>query len=428
MTFAKGGILSALLCGVTTAWCSGAAASTDDAILRFQQDTATIIEQAHGLNRKHAEQMEEFSRRLDDTQSALAVLGSPLIPEMKQTAAKMLALGNQYLIQYQRFLGELNKSSECYQPRKLDRYRQISSELQDYLDSLESLTSVTNEGDAFAALMTINLGQTRLAMLVDLLNVAKICYLSETAPSLAADFQALDGALAASLPWSGAILASLDDEDPPGSEQGWGDGAEDVGDDAPPLPPPLVASPPQSTPIAALTFSEPSIGRCIRQAAEQFMLDTSDEVTTLSCQLSTTEPVTLADLTGLSSLQALALAGGNITDLTALAPLARLELLQLEGSRVERFEGLDRFSGNLSLSAVHSQDWQALARSQAETISIMAVPDCSALAPLARHPGVALLYRGLDPYQMADLMEQVDRGEKSLTIMTDCSGPALLRQ
>ena len=181
----------------------------------------------------------------------------------------------------------------------------------------------------------------------------------------------------------------------------------------------LVRSPSYS--IDSMTFNDPQIASCVEAAAKQLQLSNSNELTQLNCRLSST--VNLQDLKKFKQLQTVNLKGGKITDLSPLSSLAKLEILNLEQSQIAKFGDISQLSANLMLSNIDTQDWQALAHSQASSISIMNMTDCSRLAPLAHQPGVALMYKGLDPNQMMALMQSIDEGNKSLTVLTDCPAP-----
>ncbi len=181
----------------------------------------------------------------------------------------------------------------------------------------------------------------------------------------------------------------------------------------------LIRSPSYS--IDAMSFNDPQIASCVKTSAKQLQLSRSNELTQLNCRLSST--VNLDDLQKFKQLQTVSLMGGKLTDLSPLSSLAQLDMLHLEQSQITKFGDISRLSANLMLSNIDTHDWQALAQSQAGSISIMNITDCSRLAPLAHQPHVALMYKGLNPNEMVALMQQVEKGNKSLTVLTDCPAP-----
>ncbi|QYK01982.1 hypothetical protein [Shewanella psychrotolerans] len=472
------------------------AMSTRDAILNFKQDTSTIVEQSHRLSKQHARQMELLSQKLDETQSAKIVLQSEFIGDMTQTAEQMLALANEYLPHYQHFLANIDKDSDCYQPEQLARFQQTTTELQDYVDNIDSLRTTRDEAEAFSALVAFNLGQTQVNMLVDMFEVSKFCYLSEALPSLVEDVQIVETELVEKLIQHGATdefdhatlqtdltrapdpqapqlqnksvetltlsyeftandlpyfndLSTLEVSDIaelkqltltnqlsindqlqlqlPDSAladislpyQARITGVVETDNERVTLDILLIRSPSYS--IGAMSFNDPQIASCIKASAKQLQLTNSNELTQLNCRLSST--VNLDDLQKFKQLQTVSLMGGKLTDLSPLSSLAQLEMLNLERSQITQFGDISGLSANLMLSNIDTQDWQALAQSQATSVSIMNITDCSRLAPLAHQPNVALMYKGLNPNEMMALMQQVDKGKKSLTVLTDCSAP-----
>lgn len=474
------------------------AMSTHDAILNFKQDTSAIVEQSHRLSKQHARQMELLSQKLDETQSAKIVLQSKFIGDMTQTAEQMLALANQYLPHYQHFLANIDKDSHCYQPEQLAQFQQTTTELQDYVDNIDSLLTTRDEAEAFSALMAFNLGQTQVNMLVDMFEISKFCYLSEALPSLVKDVQSVETELVEKLIQHGATdefdnatsqtALTRAPEPEPQTQQPQNKSVETLtlsyeftANDLPyfndlstlevsdiselkqltltnqlsindqlilQLPDAaladislpyqaritgvvetdnervtldilLIRSPSYS--IDAMSFNDPQIASCIKATAKQLQLTNSNELTQLNCRLSST--VNLDDLQKFKQLQTVSLMGGKLTDLSPLSSLAQLEILNLERNQITKFGDFSRLSANLMLSNIDTQDWQALALSQASSISIMNITDCSRLAPLAHQPNVALMYKGLNPNEMMALMQQVDKGNKSLTVLTDCPAP-----
>ncbi|OEG74904.1 hypothetical protein BEL05_12050 [Shewanella colwelliana] len=476
--------------------CKLLAMSTRDAILNFKQDTNTIVEQSHRLSKQHARQMELLSQKLDETQSAKIVLQSEFIGDMTQTAEQMLALANQYLPHYQHFLANIDKDSDCYQPEQLAQFQQTTTELQDYVDNIDSLLTTRDEAEAFSALMAFNLGQTQVNMLVDMFEVSKFCYLSEALPPLVEDVQSVETELVEKLIQHGAIdefdhATSQTDRTrapEPQSQQPQNKSVETLtlsyeftANDLPyfndlstlevsdiselkqltltnqlrindqlqlQLPDAaladislpyqaritgvvetdneritldilLIRSPSYS--IDAMSFNDPQIASCIKASAKQLQLTNSNELTQLNCRLSST--VNLDDLQKFKQLQTVSLMGGKLTDLSPLSSLAQLEMLNIELSQIAKFGDISRLSANLMLSNIDTQDWQALAQSQATSVSIMNITDCSRLAPLAHQPNVALMYKGLNPNEIMALMQQVDKSNRSLTVLTDCPAP-----
>lgn len=124
-----------------------------EAIKQFQLETTPLTERARQLSRRHREQMETFSNKLDQYQDARPLLQDALIGEMALTANKMLTLTNEYLPRYRAFLTRIDKNSSCYQPKRLEQFQQTRDEVQDYLNQLQGLTQTQEQGEAYAALI-----------------------------------------------------------------------------------------------------------------------------------------------------------------------------------------------------------------------------------------------------------------------------------
>ncbi len=418
-----------------------------EAIKQFQLETTPLTERARQLSRRHREQMETFSNKLDQYQDARPLLQDALIGEMALTAGKMLTLTNEYLPRYRAFLTRIDKNSSCYQPKRLEQFQQTRDEVQDYLNQLQGLTQTQDQGEAYAALMAINIGQSRAAVLVNLLETSKLCYVTQAMPAVAQDILLLEGLMAERLPEiveaadlsapkpEGLSLTepSLNEPELKGSEPKSTDASRSDANAASTI---LADSNTNgSSPVDSEAFSQleentspkqpglqgNTLDACIEQQVSQLGLTSAQALTVLSCHLSS-DSVSLKALSKLSNLEMLSLQGGVLADLSALAGLSHLSLLSIEQSQITNFGDLKALKGNLSFSEVDSQDWQALANAQAESIAIMSPTRCDALKPLANQPNVALLYKGLSPQAMANLMQR-QASMQGLTIMTDCPAP-----
>ncbi|MCG9712881.1 hypothetical protein L1D29_08635 [Shewanella insulae] len=431
--------------------------SDRDAIKQFQLETTPLTKRAHQLSRRHKEQMESFSNKLDQFQDARPLLQDALIDEMAITAGKMLTLTNEYLPRYRAFLARIDKNSSCYQPKRLEQFQQTRDEVEDYFNQLQGLTQTQDQGEAYAALMAINIGQSRAAVLVNLLETSKLCYVTQAMPAVAQDILLLEGLMAERLPEiveAANLSASEPGELSPnkpslnkpslnepelnkpahnGSEL---KGTDENRSDANAASTILTDSNTNaSSPVENEAFNQreenttpkqpglqgEALDACIEQQVSQLGLTSAQAITILSCHLSS-DSVSLEGLSKLSNLEMLSLQGGVLTDLSALAGLSHLSLLNIEQSRITSFGDLKALKGNLSFMEVDSQDWQALANAQTESIAIMSPTRCEALKPLANQPNVALLYKGLSPQAMANLMQR-QASMQGLTIMTDCPAP-----
>ncbi|QYJ83046.1 hypothetical protein [Shewanella aegiceratis] len=418
-----------------------------EAIKQFQLETTPLTERARQLSRRHKEQMETFSNKLDQYQDARPLLQDALIGKMALTANKMLTLTNEYLPRYRAFLTRIDKNSSCYQPKRLEQFQQTRDEVQDYLNQLQSLTQTQEQGEAYAALMAINIGQSRAAVLVNLLETSKLCYVTQAMPAVAQDILLLEGLMAERLPEivEAANLSAFEPEGPslnePSLNQPELKGSEPKSTDASRLDANATgtlladSNTNGSSPVDSEAFNQReentspkqpglqgnTLDACIEQQVSQLGLTSAQALTVLSCRLSS-DSVSLKALSQLSNLEMLSLQGGVLADLSALAGLSHLNLLNIEQSQIITFGDLKALKGNLSFNQIDSQDWQALANAQAESIAIMSPTRCDALKPLANQPNVALLYKGLSPQAMADLMQR-QASMQGPTIMTDCPAP-----
>ncbi|MCG9722169.1 hypothetical protein [Shewanella sp. Isolate7] len=415
-----------------------------DAIKQFQRETIPLTERAHQLSRRHSQQMESFSNKLDQYQDARPLLQDALIGEMALTAGKMLTLTNEYLPRYRAFLARIDKHSSCYQPKRLEQFQQTRDEVQDYLNQLQGLISSQNQaqdqGEAYAALMAINIGQSRAAVLVNLLETSKLCFVTQGMPEVAQEILRLEGLMAERLPEM-VEAANLSASEPEGLAHSESSPIDISAAESSINTPDLngtdiesadasrtdynAAGPATSGSTSAnsdkLNQQDEALDACIAQQVSQLGLTSAQALTVLSCHLSSTS-VSLNRLSKLANLEILSLQGGVLADLSALASLNHLSMLSIEQSQIISFGDLKALKGNLSFSEVDSQDWQALADAQAESIAIMSPTHCEALKPLANQPNVALLYKGLSPQAMADLMQR-QASMQGLTIMTDCPAP-----
>ena len=430
--------------GVASADTSADTETDRDAIKQFQQETIPLTERAHQLSRRHSQQMESFSNKLDQYQDARPLLQDALIGDMALTATKMLTLTNEYLPRYRAFLARIDKHSSCYQPKRLEQFQQTRDEVQDYLNQLQGLISAQNQaqdqGEAYAALMAINIGQSRAAVLVNLLETSKLCYVTQTMPEVTQDILRLEGLMPEQLPemLESANLSASEPEGLAHSESSLNDiSAAESSINTPDLNGTDIesadasrtdynaADPATSGSTSAnsdkLNQQDEALDACIAQQVSQLGLTSAQALTVLSCRLSSTS-VSLNRLSKLANLEILSLQGGVLADLSALASLNHLSMLSIEQSQIISFGDLKALKGNLSFSEVDSQDWQALASTQAESIAIMSPTRCEALKPLANQPNVALLYKGLSPQAMAALMQR-QASMQGLTIMTDCPAP-----
>lgn len=165
---------------------------TQSAIESFQNDTQEILTQARKLNRQHGGHLERLNQMLAETKSAIAVLQSDLIKQLEQDATQMLQLTEAYLNYYRTFVYSISQDSSCYQPEQIDTFELTLIELQHYVDNIQTLASTPDEESAFAALMEINVEQTRVAMTVNLFEMFKLCYITEAVAPLSEQFNTLE--------------------------------------------------------------------------------------------------------------------------------------------------------------------------------------------------------------------------------------------
>jgi len=483
--------------------------STQQAFDTFQLNTDNILKQAHKLNQQHVTHIDSLNQILSDTESSEAVLQSDLISKLELDASQMLILANQYVPHYQDFINSISRESSCYQPQQVSQFRQTITELEQYVDNIQSLAAAQGEAEAFAALMEININQARVSMVVNLFEMFKLCYITEAIGPLSQNFTSLSTILAQEVSRRGYV----DDSDNYAKKSSKNsneyraysnDMERDVDTqslekhrdsitqtyqfklDTPPhfnelvyvhignieqlnnlklsnglminddlslrLPSTALADTSKAyqanitgvietdvdivtldisleriatTLITEMNFTDSDIERCVTDAVSTGQITHSHQLIQLNCDFSHTASNTgttqLDDLRHFKQLNLISIKGGTLDSLAPLAALSSLDTLYLSQLTVNQFDDLRHFHGALNFTDVISGDWANLASTTAESISIHNHKNCKALQPLSSASHVAVMYKGLGPNELVAVMSQVDNGEKSLMVMTDCS-------
>ncbi|MCS6232734.1 hypothetical protein G3488_17975 [Shewanella baltica] len=425
-------LCSLLLCSIMPA---SAALDRDQALATFDRQTLPLIEQAIALGETAPE--DRIDDALDRHQGdALAVIREGIPQRLAIKAKQQLMLANEYLRYFKELQQQVPHASQCHQPELVADFRAQIKELNAYVDRLNTYPKLQNLGDAFPALMDMNINQARVNTLTSLFHRFRLCVLGDDTPAIVdgltgekgdAIANAFINAFAAKqgLPHPTASQNMADEmaeDDAPilddmGDEQAIEEDTEQ--DNSESDEPETELATEISQPISAVKFSNMPLNDCIQKQTKLFTIQQSQELSLLNCQFNPTDIVTLQDLSAFNNLDTLSLKGGTLSTLGNLNS-NNLKTLMLTDMKVTDFSGKNIKLDSLFLSRISSNIWPSLIELNVQTISIDKTVNCAELKPLLASKKLIPIHPGLSPTDMAERMQQAETNGIPL-LMLECA-------
>ncbi|WP_046304192.1 hypothetical protein [Grimontia sp. AD028] len=378
------------------------------AIEAFSQRTESLLEASQNNGVAYSDLVEGIGDVLERTQSAKAAVSSIDLSKLSVIANDNAALGDKYIAEYRDFLGELDKNSACYTPNMVDEYQTEVSKLRDFADSVTDYASVSDEGEAYEAMMAISANSVLVAAVPSLFAIQNMCIAQDAAPVIE-QFGEVEGAIVNALIGQ-AILNEEGEFDLPSEMLNGGEDdaffEEDDGydeDDSSPL-------------ISELTFLEPKIAECMKQSADASGVERVNGITMFICDLPKNAKVRLDDLAQFPYLDMVILSGGDIESLAPLTNATYLSQITVEDSTIQSFGDLSDMTASVVFSYVTASNWGSLAQSGLDYITIEQPHDCSELSPLLGSGAVTVEY--VDDEQ--DTVSDEALETANLLVVTDC--------
>ncbi|MEM6248089.1 hypothetical protein [Shewanella vaxholmensis] len=400
----------------------------------FDSQTVPLIEQAIALGETAPE--DRIDDALDRHQGdALAVIREGIPQRLAIKAKQQLMLANEYLRYFKELQQQVPHASQCHQPELVADFRAQIKELNAYVDRLNTYPKLQNLGDAFPALMDMNINQARVNTLTSLFHRFRLCVLGDDTPALVEGLSGEKGDAIANA-FISTFAAKQGVIPPTAPEYISENDTEDISQFSEIDEPGLIQEKPEqdygtfdgpqteatseiSQPISALKFSNKPLGDCIQQQAKLLAIQQSQELSLLNCQFNPTDMVALDDLNAFSHLDTLSLKGGTLTSLSNLNN-KNLKTLMLNNMKVTDFKSKNLQLDSLLISQVNSNNWSSLLSLNAQTISIDNTVDCNQLKPLLRSEKLIPIHPGLSPTEMAERMQQAEANGIPL-LMLECA-------
>lgn len=413
---------------------AGAAQDRDLALATFDSKTAPLLKQAIVLGETAPEDKidDALERHEGD---AVAVLKEGIPQRLAIKAKQQLTLADEYLKYFKELQQQVPHTSQCHQPQLMADFNSQIKELTAYADRLNTYSNIQNLGDAFPALMDMNISQARVNTLTSLFHRFRICVLGDDSPALVEGLSGEKGDAIANA-FISTFAAKQGVIPPTAPEYMSENDTEDISQFSEIDEPGLIQEKPEqdfgtfdgpqtettseiSQPISALKFSNKPLGDCIQQQAKLLAIQQSQELSLLNCQFNPTDLVALDDLNDFSHLDTLSLKGGTLTSLSNLNN-NNLKTLMLNNMKVTDFNSKNLQLDSLLISQVNSNNWSSLLSLNAQTISIDNTVDCNQLKPLLTSEKLISIHPGLSPTEMAERMQQAEANGIPL-LMLECA-------
>ncbi|QYX64911.1 hypothetical protein K2227_00755 [Shewanella putrefaciens] len=424
-------LCSLLACSIFPA---SAAQDRDLALATFDSKTAPLLKQAIVLGETAPE--DKIDDALERHQGdAVAVLKEGIPQRLAIKAKQQLTLADEYLKYFKELQQQIPHTSQCHQPQLMADFNSQIKELTAYADRLNTYSNIQNLGDAFPALMDMNISQARVNTLTSLFHRFRLCVLGDDTPAIVDGLTGEKGDAIANA-FISTFAAKQGVIPPTAPEYMSENDTEDISQFSEIDEPGLIPKKPEqdigtfdgsqtkatseiSQPISALKFSNKPLGDCIQQQAKLLAIQQSQELNLLNCQFNPTDMVTLDDLNDFSHLDTLSLKGGSLSTLGNLNS-NNLKTLMLTDMKVTDFSGKNLQLDSLFLSRISSNNWPSLIELNVQTISIDKTVNCAELKPLLVSEKLIPIHPGLSPADMAERMQQAETNGIPL-LMLECA-------
>lgn len=413
---------------------AGAAQDRDLALATFDSKTAPLLKQAIVLGETAPE--DKIDDALERHQGdAVAVLKEGIPQRLAIKAKQQLTLADEYLKYFKELQQQIPHTSQCHQPQLMADFNSQIKELTAYADRLNTYSNIQNLGDAFPALMDMNISQARVNTLTSLFHRFRLCVLGDDTPAIVDGLTGEKGDAIANA-FISTFAAKQGVIPPTAPEYMSENDTEDISQFSEIDEPGLIPKKPEqdigtfdgsqteatseiSQPISALKFSNKPLGDCIQQQAKLLAIQQSQELSLLNCQFNPTDIVTLQDLSASNNLDTLSLKGGTLSTLGNLNS-NNLKTLMLTDMKVTDFSGKNIKLDSLFLSRISSNNWPSLIELNVQTISIDKTVNCAELKPLLVSEKLIPIHPGQSPTDMAERMQQAEANGIPL-LMLECA-------
>ncbi|MDD1779981.1 hypothetical protein LRP49_02110 [Enterovibrio sp. ZSDZ35] len=355
--------------------------------------------------------MEEVQNR---TESALAAIRSVDFGKMASLAHDNARLGNLYIAEYQTYLNQVGEESTCYRPQVIGEFRDTVSKLKDYANRIPQLKAVGTEEDALLSIMELGFKSGSFFAVPSMFAVQTLCVVGDAEP-IFEQFNAMEGDVVA-----GFLAHAMK-----------GEGFEDG--DIPPLPEDMMEmyeedmmemheeeddawEPVPSRPISEITFSDPNIETCVKQSAEMFEAQMTDELPEVVCELQNGAAIVLDDLAQFQELKQVVLAGATIHSLAPLSGLPYLNYVVIENSVLSSVGDVSRLGGALLLSNTAVTGWSDFADSRLDTLNIEQPKDCRSLSTFLQNDSLIVTFLGTGQFETIG-----DIDGNGMRVVTECT-------
>ncbi|MBU1393421.1 MAG: hypothetical protein KJ856_17265 [Gammaproteobacteria bacterium] len=424
-------LCSLLACSIFPA---SAAQDRDLALATFDSKTAPLLKQAIVLGETAPE--DKIDDALERHQGdAVAVLKEGIPQRLAIKAKQQLTLADEYLKYFKALQQQIPHTSQCHQPQLMADFNSQIKELTAYADRLNTYSNIQNLGDAFPALMDMNISQARVNTLTSLFHRFRLCVLGDDTPAIVDGLTGEKGDAIANA-FISTFAAKQGVIPPTAPEYMSENDTEDISQFSEIDEPGLIPKKPEqdigtfdgsqteatseiSQPISALKFSNKPLGDCIQQQAKLLAIQQSQELSLLNCQFNPTDIVTLQDLSAFNNLDTLSLKGGTLSTLGNLNS-NNLKTLMLTDMKVTDFSGKNIKLDSLFLSRISSNNWPSLIELNVQTISIDKTVNCAELKPLLVSEKLIPIHPGQSPTDMAERMQQAEANGIPL-LMLECA-------
>ncbi|KXF83424.1 hypothetical protein ATN88_07200 [Enterovibrio coralii] len=345
---------------------------------------------------KNSEAYDAILSKMEEAQgqsnSALAAIRAGNFGKLKSLALANVALGNQYVKEYQRFLSEVGNDSSCYRPEVIDGFNDNIAKVKTFAQRLPQIQVVSSEQDANIALMDL-FGNSAYVFVVPTMFAAQtLCIVGDAEPVFE-QFNAMEGDIVA------GFLAQAMTEGELGDEY---DEMEDIEI--------------SSLPIDDIAFTDPLVEVCVKTYAASIEATRTDELFDLLCTPPKGSAVQLNDLSHFQGISDVTFIGVSIADLSPLNTLPYLNNVVIENSQVSSLGDLSALKGSLTLLNADVEDITPLITSGLETVYVDDAADCRALSPFLTAEDVVVVFTGGN--------EEVIVGEDNgsgLYVVTNCT-------
>ncbi|MGF1766348.1 hypothetical protein L4D06_03020 [Enterovibrio makurazakiensis] len=376
-----------------------------DATEALNDNTVNILADAERNTEEFGAILNKMDEVEQQTDSALTAIRSGNFGKLTLLALDNAKLGELYVAEYQTFLKHVGQDSSCYRPHVIGEFNESIAKLKAYAARVPQLQAVSSEEDALLSIIELNLKSGSFFAVPAMFHVTTLCIVGDAEPILE-QFNAMEGDVVA-----GFLAQAMQ-----------GNGFENG--DIPPLSDDMIemleeedaweAIP--SRPISDIQFSDPNVEICVKDSAEMFGAEMTDELPEVICDFPEGEPVALEDLAKFQALEHVTIEGAKISSLSSLSGLPYLNSVVIENSVLSSVANLSDMGGSLVLSNTEVIGWSDLAQSGFDTVNIEQLKDCKSLSAFLKNDSLIITFVGTGEFETLG-----DIDGNGMRVVTDCT-------